>query len=73
MNFDMRMNQNHSSFFNKETKEFLFVDTFDHFNYEVFMGTLSQTKLIGKFTANNEKDLNDNIKKLYLENKVSAV
>ncbi|HCJ8468496.1 TPA: hypothetical protein NV714_002245 [Escherichia coli] len=70
MNFDMRMNQNHSSFFDKETKEFLFVDTFDNFNYEVFMGTLSKSKLIGKFTATTEKDLNDNINKLYLENRI---
>lgn len=72
MNFDMRMNQNHSSFFDHETKEFLFVDTFDNFNYEVFMGTLSKSKLIGKFTATTEKDLNDNINKLYLENKIQS-
>lgn len=56
--FDMKVEQNHSSFYDKETGDFVSVDSFDNRRFNVRVGTLRNTRCVGSFNAATDDQLN---------------
>lgn len=55
---DMKVEQNHASFYDEKTKDFIVVESFDNRNFEVRFGKLDATELLGTITAWHDDELN---------------
>ena len=66
MIFDMKVSHNYASFFSGTT--FIVVDSFDNYNFNVRIGTISSTNEVGTITATSDFELNEKIMKLYEKN-----
>lgn len=62
-NFDMKIEENSASFKDSENNKYVFIDSFDNKEFNVRMGTLSESKEVGTVTAKTTEELNQ---KLYL-------
>ena len=67
MKFDMSIEDNYASFIDKETGRSVFVDSFDNEEFEVRIGTVTESKPAGIILAKSTKELNDKLGKLYLK------
>lgn len=56
--FDMKVSQNHASFYDKETGDFVIVDSFDNVRFNLRIGTLGATRCVGSFSATTDEELN---------------
>ncbi len=65
MNFDMSVNDNFASFVNKSTGVSVFVDSFDNKEFEVRIGTITNSESVGKITAFTDEELNKKLAELY--------
>lgn len=63
-NFDMKTTQNFACFLDETSGVAVFVDSFDNQEFEVRLGDILDSKIIGKFFAANDHDLNDSLTKL---------
>ncbi|CNH72662.1 TPA: hypothetical protein ACV1O4_002945 [Yersinia enterocolitica] len=61
MNFDMQVTQNCASFYNPTTRLFVVVDSFDNREFDVRVGSLSKTELVGTVCASNSVELNEKL------------
>lgn len=64
--FDFRMSlgENFASFRDDATGKFVFVDSFDNHEFSVHIGTLRESRPIGKFVAESDDALNAQLKEL---------
>lgn len=70
-NFDMSGKENFAFFKSDETKNVIFVETFDLKNYEVRVGTLSKSTPLINFNIKNENiSLNDKLNEIVGENSI---
>ena len=65
MKFDMSVSDNYASFIDKETGEAVFVDSFDNKEFEVRIGTITDSKSVGTITATSDVELNKKIEELF--------
>ncbi len=63
MIFAMKVTENFASFFEGTT--FVAVDSFDNYNFNVRIGTLSSTEEVGHITASTDFELNSKLLELY--------
>lgn len=63
MIFDMKVSENFASFFEGTT--FVAIDSFDNYNFNVRIGTLSSTKDVANITASTDDELNAKLSNLY--------
>lgn len=59
--FDMKVNQNSASFFDEETKDFVVVHSFDNRRFNVRVGKMNLTRVVGAFKAGTDAELNKNL------------
>lgn len=70
-NFDMSGKENFAFFKSDETKNVIFVETFDLENYEVRVGTLSKSTPLINFNIKNENiNLNDKLNEIVDKNSI---
>lgn len=67
MKFDMSIEDNYASFIDKETGKSVFVDSFDNEEFEVRIGTVSESESAGTILAKSTEELNDKLVNLYLK------
>ena len=65
MKFDMEIEDNYASFIDKNTGVSVFVDSFDNEEFEVRIGTVSESKPAGNITAKTSEDLNAQLEVLF--------
>ncbi|EKZ8663143.1 hypothetical protein ACUNB4_000751 [Vibrio alginolyticus] len=65
MKFDMSVNDNSASFFYKGSEICIFVDSFDNKNFDVRLGNISESELIGSISAKSDSELNSKLEELY--------
>lgn len=56
--FDMKVEQNHASFYDPETKDFVIVESFNNKDFEVRLGDLSSSRKLGTIYAKKDGQLN---------------
>lgn len=56
--FDMKVEQNHASFYDPETKDFVIVESFNNKDFEVRLGDLSSSRKLGTVYAKEDDQLN---------------
>lgn len=59
--FDMQTNQNYASFYNSESGQAVFVDSFDNEEFDVRVGTLRESKYLTTVHASNDDELNQKL------------
>ena len=67
MKFDMSVEDNYASFIDKETGKSVFVDSFDNEEFEVRIGTVTESEPAGTILATSTKELNEKLGSLYLK------
>jgi hypothetical protein len=67
--FDMKTTQNFACFIDEASGISVFVDSFDNQEFEVRLGDVLISRVIGKFTAATDSALNSTLRKL-VEGKV---
>ncbi|WP_219704350.1 hypothetical protein [Marinomonas lutimaris] len=65
MKFDMSLEDNFASFFDKEKETHIFVESFDNETFEVLIGTVEDSKSVGSFIASSDEELNLKIMEFY--------
>ena len=65
MKFAMEIEDNYASFIDKNTGVSVFVDSFDNEEFEVRIGTVSESKPAGNITAKTSEDLNAQLEVLF--------
>ena len=63
-NFDMKITQNFACFVDEVSGIFVFVDSFDNQEFEVRLGDVLASEVIGKIIPANDHDLNNSLTKL---------
>ncbi|MCQ9052772.1 hypothetical protein H2C66_19585 [Vibrio diabolicus] len=65
MRFNMSVNDNFASFFDEGSEIYIFVDSFDNENFDVRLGNISESELIGSISAKSDSELNSKLEELY--------
>ena len=65
MKFDMNINDNFASFIDKDTGISVFVDSFDNKEFEVRIGTINESKPVGKIIASSTQELNKKLLEMF--------
>lgn len=60
--FDMTLSQNFAIFYDGDNV--VLVDSFDNKHFDVRMGTITDSKIIGSITASSDSELNTALEKL---------
>ena len=68
MKFEMLLSDNFASFKDEGTGDYIFVDSFDNKEFEVRVGSLQDSKSLGKITASTNDELNEKLSELYSKN-----
>lgn len=63
--FEMSTEDNFASFQDRDRGVFVFVDSFDNEEFEVRVGSLTESNHAGKITASNDVELNRKLEALY--------
>jgi hypothetical protein len=63
-NFDMKTTENFACFIDEASGVSVFVDSFDNQEFEVRLGDILASEIIGKFIAADDNDLNKTLTKL---------
>lgn len=69
MIFDMKKEQHFASFYDEGNKIFVVIDSFDNEEFNLRIGTLSETEFKCSFLAQNNEELNKEIEKEFLKYK----
>lgn len=69
MIFDMKKEQHFASFYDENNKIFIVIDSFDNKEFNLRIGTLSETEFKCSFLVDNDKALNQRIEKEFLKYK----
>jgi len=69
MIFDMKKEQHFASFYDESNKIFVVIDSFDNKEFNLRIGTLSETEFKRCFFARSDEELNKEIEKDYLKYK----
>ncbi|TKI02413.1 hypothetical protein [Martelella alba] len=56
--FDMQIAQNYAAFYNPEDGKCVFVDSFDNQEFDVRVGTLTESRHVGTVHAKSDDELN---------------
>lgn len=67
--FDMCIEHNSASFKSTTSNKYVFVDSFDNHEFDVRMGTISESKKIGSITASTSEELNRKLRQLCSKHK----
>ncbi|KTR90457.1 hypothetical protein [Pantoea dispersa] len=62
--FNMQIKQNYASFFFKESDKCVIVDSFDNQEFDVRVGTIGESKLIGTVNAYSDEELNEKLERV---------
>ena len=65
MNFNMSIEDNFASFIDEDTGQAVFVDSFDNEEFDVRIGTLSESERVGSIVAHSTEELNKKLAELY--------
>ncbi|ASI25716.1 hypothetical protein GU254_14755 [Vibrio cholerae] len=65
MKFNMSSDDNFASFFDEENENHIFVDSFDNENFDVRIGSVSDSEFVGSILAKNDSELNSKLEELY--------
>ena len=66
MKFDMSIEDNYASFIDKDSGKALFVDSFDNKEFDVRVGTVTESEPLGVIIATSSEELNKKLEELYL-------
>ncbi|MCF7499381.1 hypothetical protein [Pseudoalteromonas sp. L1] len=66
MKFNMSVDDNFASFFDEESENYIFVDSFDNENFDVRLGNVSESEEVGSISAKSDSELNAKLEELYL-------
>jgi hypothetical protein len=61
----MKIEENYASFINEETGVAVFVDSFDNTEFEVRIGTISESEYAGVIQATTSEELNTKLNVLF--------
>jgi hypothetical protein len=64
MKFNMSITDNYASFIDEKSGFAVFVDSFDNQEFEVRIGTVTESEFAGSITATTEKELNNKLELL---------
>lgn len=64
INFNMTTKENFASFIDKESGKAVFVDSFDNVEFDVRVGTLTESKFVGTIHAEDDSVLNSQLQQL---------
>lgn len=64
MKFDMSISDNYASFVDDDGVA-LFVDSFDNEEFEVRIGTIAESKEVGRVIASSDEELNQKLEVLF--------
>lgn len=67
MNINISVSDNFSVCFDKKTGMTIYVDTFDHYTFDVRIGSVSESVVAGVIEAGDNEELNEKIAKLFEE------
>lgn len=67
INIDMTIDQNYAKFTDPESGLTLFVDSFDNIDFNVRIGTIEESKDVGKIIALTNKDLQSKLTSIFQE------
>ena len=70
--FNMGIEDNYASFIDKDTGVSVFVDSFDNEEFEVRIGTVSESKPAGCIRAKDSEDLNAQLEALFKKHQGEA-
>ncbi|MEZ8020795.1 hypothetical protein ACED63_20440 [Vibrio splendidus] len=62
--FNMALEQNFGSFICQSTGKAVLIDSFDNREFDVRVGTLSESRLIGTISAESDEELNHKLSEL---------
>ena len=65
MKFNMSIEDNFASFIDDKSGVAVFVDSFDNEEFEVRIGTVTESQEAGSITAKTTKELNEKLEALY--------
>jgi len=65
MNINFSIDDNFSSYLDKETGVSIFADTFDNYIFDIRVGTANKSFAMGTINAENNKELNKKITELF--------
>lgn len=65
MKFNMSIDDNYASFIDKETGVSVFVDSFDNKEFEIRIGTLTESESFGIIEASTSIELNKKISEIF--------
>ena len=64
MKFDMSIDDNYASFIDKESGEAVFVESFDNVDFEVRIGTVTDSQEAGMIRAKTSDELNTKLEEV---------
>jgi len=65
MKFDMSIDDNYASFIDKESGEAVFVESFDNVDFEVRIGTVTDSQEAGIIRAKTSDELNTKLEEVF--------
>jgi len=69
MKFDMSISDNFASFIDKDTGMAVFIDSFDNKEFEVRIGTISESESVGSIIAESTQELNEKLLEIINKNR----
>ena len=69
MKFNMSIDDNYASFIDDVSGVAVFVDSFDNEEFEVRIGTVTESEKAGSITAKSDEELNKKLEELYKKHK----
>lgn len=65
MKFDMSIDDNYASFIDESSGRAMFVDSFDNKEFEVRIGTITESEFVKTVTASSSDELNQKLETLF--------
>ena len=65
--FNMSIKENFASFKDPSSDTFVFVESFDNSEFDVRVGTITDSNHVGTIRANSDKDLNSKLSNILLK------
>lgn len=69
MNFTMSITDNYASFIDTASGIAVFVDSFDNREFNVRIGSVNESRFVGRIFAKTDHELNAKLASLYLDQK----
>lgn len=65
MKFDMSIEDNYASFIDEETGQAVFVDSFDNEEFDIRIGTVTESESAGSIFVTSTEELNRKLEEIY--------